>query len=587
MDRFPQIENAFIFTFRLVAIGFFMLQLNEVSAQKQSLVFKTLYFNLDSIQNVSEIKSADLDNDGKPDLVMCYNSSNSVQVFLNAINQTGDFNQAFNEASDFSFASGFGAKLLVVDLNGDQLPEIILTHRDDSDITIFQNVSTMGKAGFLNEFQIHFDEKPTAISACDFNNDGFPELIVSSKNNIFLLENTVSEKSGTSSFVIEKELKSPDIIYDIKCADMDGDGNVDIIAGLSDGIAIYKNAITSPSDKIMFEAAKLFKTGCIVYAFDIGDIDNDFRPDIVAANWPNANITIMPNVSANGSLKIAESMHIESGAAKSIVIGDIDGDGKFDITIVAAGAGLNVTQIFTNASREEGDFNFNAFKNYNAFTSNPIIQDFDRDGKEDLAGISAITHAFDIITENKSKANVIPYPEVFCDEAGQTFIQWESDGIDNSRSYSIEKSMDGKTFNSIGNNIQSEVIAGKSTYHFVEPNAKGDIAYYRLKISTSNATNYSDISISNPCSNSITEFICAYPNPADKSMNFKFSLSNPMTMHYILLDLNMQPQLEKIEQVSAGTRTYSLDISQLTKGSYIFAVYFGNLTPQVCRFEKL
>jgi len=135
---------------------------------------------------------------------------------------------------------------------------------------------------------------------------------------------------------------------------------------------------------------------------------------------------------------------------------------------------------------------------------------------------------------------------------------------------------------------EGETNGGRMNFSYSDTNAAGDIEYYRLKITKTNGDlSYSELKFVQPCMDVITGFVCSYPNPVDRVMNFNFSISREMEMHYSIIDLNMKTQLEKTEIVTPGTRTYSLDITQLQKGSYIFAVKFGNLNSKVCRFEKL
>ena len=218
-----------------------------------------------------------------------------------------------------------------------------------------------------------------------------------------------------------------------------------------------------------------------------------------------------------------------------------------------------------------------------------MVKDFDRDGVDDLGGFNFNANKIELLLHSSIPvANAKPEFNVYCGEDGKIWMDWNVPVQNKAWIYDIEKTTDGINFNPLAVQIQGETAAEGINFSYSDTNESANIEYYRLKITSTNGEiSYTDMEFAEPCTDVITGFVCSYPNPVDKVMNFNFSLSREMEMTYSILDLNMQVQLEKTELVTPGTRTYSLEIMQLQKGSYIFVVKFGNLPPKVCRFEKL
>lgn len=540
-------------------------------------------------QETKGIRSADIDNDGKPDIVLCFGSNNSVQIFLNSSTGKGNLETSFLAPTIISFNAASANNIFLADLTRDGLPEIILSNGGAGTLLILQNTSKPGNLSFGAAQEFLCPGTSSFVTVCDLNADGFNDIIAACGEDLAIFCNTTVSKGAALSLNECAVYPVSGAIHDIKCADFDGDGNADIVAGLSDGVSILKNITQGSSQDISFADAVLHNTGRSVFSLDIGDLDNDFKTDIVTANWPNADFSILQNNSENGIITFSPPVLVEAASPQGIVLGDFDQDGKFDVATMGSGNGLMVTEMFKNISTGEGDFSFAAAQSFMPLSTKIIANDFDRDGSEDIAGLNAEGTRLVVLAKNtNSELAIKPELAVYCGEDGKVWMDWNVSKTNTSTTYTIEKTTDGTVFHALGTAEAGEVSGGNINYSFSDTNAAVDIAYYRLRMTdTDGVSKYSAMQISQPCSNAVTEFVCAYPNPVDRIMNFHFSINTPMEMHYSIMDLNMQIQMEKTELVTAGTRTYSLDITQIQKGSYIFVVSFGNLPPKVCRFEKL
>lgn len=141
---------------------------------------------------------ADLDNDGKTDLVVTRNYTNSsgAVVYRNT-SSTGSISFSLS-SSLLSGASGSTTYHTAIgDINGDGKPDILMaSNPNNNQIQVFQNNSTSGSISFpLSGYGFNSRFAPYGIACCDFDADGKPDLAVSefTMDNISVLKN----KCGT------------------------------------------------------------------------------------------------------------------------------------------------------------------------------------------------------------------------------------------------------------------------------------------------------------------------------------------------------------------------------------------------------
>lgn len=142
----------------------------------------------------------------------------------------------------------------------------------------------------------------------------------------------------------------------VAIGDMDGDGKSDIlVTSQSGGIYILRN--TSSSGSLSFASASSFSTGGNCYHVAVGDIDGDGKLDIATANYGSNNITVLRNTSSAGSLSFASAVSMSLSTALGVVVADIDGDGRMDVTGVSNGGSIKV---FLNTSTTSGTITFDS-----------------------------------------------------------------------------------------------------------------------------------------------------------------------------------------------------------------------------------
>lgn len=176
----------------------------------------------------------------------------------------------------------------------------------------------------------------------------------------------------------------------IAIGDLTGDGKPEVVVSnqTTGNVSVFPN--TSTSGTISFGTRVDFTTGSNAYHVNLGDIDGDGKLDMVVANYGASTVSIFRNTSS-GSVSFAAKVDLTSiGNAVDAMIGDIDGDGRVDITAIS-NSGTSI-KVFLNTTTAPGSIAFNSGTSFTT-GSNPYggsIGDMDGDGKLDVVVSNAL-----------------------------------------------------------------------------------------------------------------------------------------------------------------------------------------------------
>ena len=289
--------------------------------------------------------SADLDNDGKTDIVATISvwNQDTLIVYRNTTNQ-----------GSFSFADRLtvGPLLSVLargiihtfDLDGDGLQDI-LGGTNTVDISVYRNTSVPGNITFAAPMLIPTNPGIQEVTASDLDGDGKPDLVAVGV-------------TGNSAVSVVRNTSSP--------------GNI--------SFAPVINITASSSNAVA-----------------VGDINNDGKNDIVAVFNVGSNygVSFFKNNSTPGNISFAPRMDITSGMNSGglIMLADMDSDNKLDIIVK-----LNNEYIIGRNTGTAGNVSFDfSFKSTaRAGLGGVAVESLSGDSRLDIAAGNSTIREFEV-----------------------------------------------------------------------------------------------------------------------------------------------------------------------------------------------
>lgn len=217
---------------------------------------------------------------------------------------------------------------------------------------------------------------PQNILVADLDGDGNQDVIVGGSNGVAVLFGRGDGTLTASQQVFTKV----DGGYPQAIADMNGDGRLDIVAPDNlDKVHVIPNL-----GNRQFGDSLVTTVGWRVRYLTAGDFNQDGKRDIAVSGYDSANITFYAGT-GTGALTKGVSFNV-SGWVGGLASGDLDADGKLDIA-----AAFNTSIVDTSGwqvVRGNGNGTFTQGATYQTATQSvlyPLIADFNRDGRWDVA----------------------------------------------------------------------------------------------------------------------------------------------------------------------------------------------------------
>ncbi|HZH35826.1 MAG TPA: FG-GAP-like repeat-containing protein, partial [Flavisolibacter sp.] len=331
--------------------------------------------------NPAALAASDLDGDGQPDLVVTNRSANQVTIRRN----TGNPGK-ISFAPRLQFPTGNSpAGIAIADLDGDGKADIVVANSSGNTLSVLKNKSVVDTISFFPKIDLAAGSLPFYCAIGDVDGDGKPDILCTNavSNTLSVFRNTSS--AGNLQFSPKIDFPTGSDPAGLVLVDLDGDGVQEIAVANENGasISVYRNRSTAGTflldTKVDF--ANTFRPTTLFAA----DIDDDGKTDLVAGSGNAAVFTVVKNRTAGGNLLLDPAVHFPTGhgASQTISLGDVDGDGKID---VAANHYL-YTQVSLIRNESVADtLRFSARRDYTAsdITTQALLADLDLDGRPDL-----------------------------------------------------------------------------------------------------------------------------------------------------------------------------------------------------------
>ena len=303
------------------------------------------------------VAAADFNGDGRPDLALANNTSNNVSVLLNT---TAPGATTLIFAAPATLPAGTGpSSVVAADLNGDGRPDLVVADNGSDNASVLLNTTAPGAAtaSFAAATSVGAGLSPVSLAAVDLNGDGRPDLAVvngnNTSNNLTVLLNTTAAGAATASFAGPTNFANGTGPSSVAAADLNGDGHPDLaVANNGSNNLTVRLSTTAPgAATASFAAPATLAAGTGPSSVSAADLNGDSRPDLVVANSTSNNLTVRLNTTAPGattaSFAAATATAAGTGPATA-AIADLNGDGRADLAV--ANNGSNNVSVLLNTT---------------------------------------------------------------------------------------------------------------------------------------------------------------------------------------------------------------------------------------------
>jgi hypothetical protein len=238
----------------------------------------------------SAVVLEDLNADGRPDLVV---SSNKFADEVSVLLDNGD--GTFQAAREYPIGAGqdsrFVREIAVADMNGDHIPDIVVSNHNSSDVSVLLG---HGDGTFAPERRSDATAQPSSLAVADFNGDGIPDIVALDTLNHEPAPATLGvmlgRGDGTYAPAIRIGVPFQTFTFPVRVGDFNRDGKLDLAAF---GINEAKFEVFFGNEDGTFAPGGIFASGEVSDDAQVADLDHDGKLDFVVTGANTGNIYVI------------------------------------------------------------------------------------------------------------------------------------------------------------------------------------------------------------------------------------------------------------------------------------------------------
>lgn len=287
--------------------------------------------------------------------------------------------EALNVAPSFSMGDNLFA-IKTGDFNGDGNPDFATANHTSQDVTVRLGTGT-GTFGPVANYAVG---RAISLATGDFNSDGVLDLVVGIENPAppYTLKMLLGDGTGAFGSPFTVAMVGSFAPTEMVATDLNGDGNMDLAVAhlditlfIGNGAGAFVNQVTLPSG-FPPNFGRLSSV-------QVGDINGDGNMDVAAAGVRSTNDTgVFKTFLADGNGSFINGFTVDFPfPSASMASGDFNSDGHIDFAVTEPRS--NVLRVLLGNG--EGAFDVSDSPGNMESWGFIVVQDFNRDGKLDLA----------------------------------------------------------------------------------------------------------------------------------------------------------------------------------------------------------
>ncbi len=284
--------------------------------------------------NPRSVTAADLNGDGKPDLITANTGANTLSILTN------NGNGGFGLVSSLFVGNGPNS-VTSADVNLDGKMDVICANFGAGTGNSLSVYTNKGGALFALAATLVVGTAPDAVTSADVNGDGRPDLISANFGTGQGTNLTVLTNNGTGGFVVASLPMVGIQPVSIAASDVNGDGRPDLISAnsLSGTLTVLTN--NGGGNFVLSSSPSIGATPSVVTAVDV---NGDGKVDLISDSLANSLLIVLTN---NGSGNFAPFFSATDDGISSIAAADVNGDGKSDL--ICTHLNDNTLTVWTNS----------------------------------------------------------------------------------------------------------------------------------------------------------------------------------------------------------------------------------------------
>jgi len=281
------------------------------------------------------------------------------------------------------------------DLDSDGDRDVISASKGDGKIAWYKTSGEDDSLSFSDQEVIASENGAQSVDAADLDGDGDPDILAASSDKIIAYENRIGESGDNFTSLSLSQENGPSSVY---AGDLDSDGDIDALAGTKqDEVAWHENRLDTgegfTAEKVVVPVPAV-KNPSSVYATDL---DGDGDSDVLSASRDDG-----PNSERNGKIIWYENgdekyfipkrniITADAYEANSVYADDLDGDGDKDVISGSEWEPGNEDIVSWYENDGSGDFSsgIGIYDDFSGEVESVYAGDLDGDGDKDVVSAS-------------------------------------------------------------------------------------------------------------------------------------------------------------------------------------------------------